>query len=95
MKPGLLKGFEYTGIHVYMDNYYTNPNLLLYLHERGICLWNKTKNRIALPEDMIIEKTAKKEVKLSGGHVAQLFVRWMDKRMVYALSTVHTPRSRW
>ena len=44
---------------------------------------------------MIIAKTAKKEVKLSGGHVAHFFVRWMDKRMVYTLSTVHTPRSRW
>lgn len=42
---GLLQGFEYIGVEVYMDNFYTNPDLLMYLHEWEIYAYGTTKKK--------------------------------------------------
>ena len=94
---GLLQGFEYSGIHVYMDNYYTNPNLLMYLFERGIYACGTVKkNREGLPQVMAVPKL--REKRYQAGDIdwrtndTIMYVRWKDKRMVYVLSTIHPLR---
>ena len=90
----LLQGFEYTGIHVYTDSFYTNPNLLVHLHERGIYACGTVqKNKEGMPKDMAVPKVSEKRYEMGDidwwTNDSLLFVRWKDKRMVYVLSTIH------
>ena len=90
----LLRGFEYTDIHVYMYKIYTNPNLLMHLFERGIYACGTVKKkREGLPEDMLIPKLQEKRYQMGDidwrTNDTIMFVRWKDKRMVYVLSTIH------
>ena len=79
------------GCHVYMDNYYTSPELFTELDVRNTYACGTVrKNRRDVPR-------AFSEVKLRQGEVIfrrkenMLGLKWHDKRDVHLLSTIHRP----
>ena len=77
------------GYHIYMDNYYTSPELLQELYLRstyaaGTC----RSNRKGLPRAVV-------DAKLKPGEICYrradelLAIKWCDKRAVLILSTIH------
>ena len=77
------------GYHVYMDNYYTSPELLHELYLRStFCCGTVRKNRKGLPNAVNKAGLHKGEgVFRRNGPV--LAIRWCDKRAVYMLTTIH------
>lgn len=78
------------GYHVYMDNYYSSPELCHELYMRStFCCGTVRKNRKGLP-------LAVSEAKLNKGdgvfrqNGPTLAIRWCDKRAVYIISTIHS-----
>ena len=88
---GLLKQVDLLGkgYHVYMDNYYTSPELFneLYLKDTYAC-GTVRKNRKGLPKGVGDAKLKKGEgVFRRNGPL--LALKWCDKRAVYLCSTIH------
>ena len=85
----LLENLENRGHHVYMDNYYTSPSLFQNLRHLGFgaCGTIRT-NRHGVPDE-IKAKLQKGEIvsKMIDDDVMAL--KWMDKRPVAMLTTVH------
>ena len=85
----LLEGLENRGHHVYMDNYYSSPSLFQNLRRLGFDACGTVRtNRRGVPEE-IKAKLQKGEIvsKMIDNDV--LALKWMDKRPVAMLTTVH------
>lgn len=91
------------GHHVYMDNYYNSPALLEELLEREtLGCGTVRKNRKGLPQSLVRANLKNAgdacvrrkpfEQLPSGG---LLCVKWVDKRAVTMLSTIHGATSSW
>ena len=58
---GLLRGFKATGVQLYTDNFYTNPDLYLHLLDHGIYGCSTIRsNRKAFPKELQKQKLRKK-----------------------------------
>ena len=77
------------GYHVYMDNYYSGPELFMEMHTRDtFACGTVRKNRKGLPQSITNAKLRKGEgVFRRNGPL--LAIKWCDKRMVYMISTIH------
>ena len=82
MKKGNLLG---KGHHVYMDNYYSSPDLFSECYAWGTC----RKNRKNLPKAVTNAKLKRKGdcVFRRGGPL--LCLKWREKKDVLMLSTIH------
>ena len=85
----LLEGREGRGHHVYTDNYYSSPALFGDLQRRGFgACGTVRKNRRGLPKEMSA-KLKKGEVVSKQVDGSMMALKWMDKRPVMMLSTIH------
>lgn len=88
----LLEGLEHTHPHVYMDNYYTSPNLFLALYKKGVgaCGTART-NRKHYPKALKVANTRYVHRGfydyLACGPL--LACVWKDKRIINLLTTIH------
>ena len=85
----LLKGLEGRGHHVYTENYYSGPALFSELHDLGFGACGTVRvNRRGLPPEM---KTtlAKGDTISAQVDDSMMALKWMDKRAVSMLSTIH------
>lgn len=80
-----------TGRHIYMDNYYSSPELMMELFDKKTYATGTVRvNRKGLPEAL------GKDIKLQKGETAfrrngpLLALKWRDKRCVYMISTIHS-----
>ena len=77
------------GHHVYMDNYYTSPQVFSDLRANGFGACGTLRlNRRGLPP-AIQEKVRKGERRAIEVDASMLAVKWMDKRVVTILTTIH------
>ena len=77
------------GHHVYMDNFYTSPRLFSDLRDGGFGACGTLRlNRRGLPA-AIKENVRKGEKKAFQLDTSMLAIKWMDKRAVTALTTIH------
>ncbi|XP_042145916.1 piggyBac transposable element-derived protein 4-like [Ixodes scapularis] len=96
-KPLLEKGYI-----LYLDNWYTSPNLFLKLKEgKTHAVGTVRPNRANMPKDLVAKKLKKGEVESRSSH-GILAVKWHDRKDVYILSTMHsnsdmtaTGKKRW
>ena len=80
------------GHHVYMDNYYTSPQLFSDLRASGFGACGTVRlNRRGLPA-AVKENVRKGETKAIQMDATMLLIKWMDKRAVTALTTIHPDR---
>ena len=87
MQKGNLLG---RGHHVYMDNYYTSPNLFWELHSKecfacGTC----RKNRKNLPKAVTTAKLKRKGDCIVRRDGPLLCLKWWKKKDMLMLSTIH------
>ena len=82
------------GIHLYTDNFYTNPDLYLHLQERKIFACGTTrKGTKGFPRSL--QMTKAEENRTAMGTIdwsvssPLLCVTWKDKRLVRVISTIH------
>ena len=91
----MVSDLEFSYRKVYFDNYFTTPNLLEYLHKKGIYAAGTIRtNRKAIPKEFC-ESTKKMnrgefEYVRSGNLVLH---KWMDRKLVFLLSNFHDPTS--
>lgn len=89
MVLALLHGLEGRGHHIYMDNYYTSPALFSELRDSGFGACGTVRiNRRGLPAEMK-ENLAKGDVNSVMVDDSMMALKWMDKRPVSMLSTIH------
>ena len=85
----LLEGFEHSNIHVYMDNYYSSPNLYFTLAGIGAC-GTARSNRKNFPKELITKATVhnrgKYDYRCNGCLLALI---WVDKRSIYMITSIH------
>ena len=85
----LLEGLEGRGHHVYTDNYYSSPDLFGDLQRLGFgACGTVRKNWRGVPDEMKA-KLKKGEVVSKQLDSSMLILKWMDKREVMMLSTIH------
>ena len=83
----LMEQYQGKGHCVFVDNFYTSPQLLLDLLARSTyCVGTTKTNRKDFPVQLIPEKTMDPGFATAGQLTA---VWWRDRRDVYALSTMH------
>nr|XP_039248218.1 piggyBac transposable element-derived protein 4-like isoform X3 [Styela clava] len=89
----LIAPFENLNHHLYVDNFYTSPDLFASLLERGVYACGTMRpNRKGFPKDLSINDSNKRgfsDWRASGELLAQ---SWLDNRAVYFLSTIHSPQ---
>ena len=78
---------------MYVDNYYTSPQLLLDLLSKGtFCAGTIKTNRRGFPKELVPDNSSK--VPIGSFHFATTpkltAVWWRDRCDVYALSTIHS-----
>jgi len=85
--PHFLKNYFNKGHIIYVDNWYSSPQLAEFLHDRetGICETVK-KNRKHMPN--LGQKLDKGEIQVAYNDV-WLVLKWLDKKEVYMITTVH------
>ena len=81
----LLDGLEGRGHHVYTDNYYYSPALFTDLRDKGLSV---RVNRRGLPPAMKAT-VAKGDVSSVLIDESMMALKWMDKRPVSMLTTIH------
>nr|XP_039264882.1 piggyBac transposable element-derived protein 4-like [Styela clava] len=80
--------------HLYVDNFYTNPELFEYLLSKGVYACGTYRsNRTNFPTKLTISKIGSvprgtNDWRVSGQLLAQ---SWVDNKVVYFLSTIHKP----
>lgn len=76
------------GRELFTDNWYTSPELAEFLHNKdtGLCGTVK-KNRKRMPT--LSSKLSRGEVEV-GHNDTWMVIKWMDKKEVYVLSSIHT-----
>ena len=85
----LLEGLENRGHHVYMDNYYSSPHLFHCMRRLGFGACGTVRiNRRGVPEE-IKAKLQKGEIVSKMIDEDTMALKWMDKRPVAMLTTVH------
>lgn len=79
------------GYCVYTDNYYCSPELALSLHQRKTDIVGTVRsNRKGLPKEFVKQKLDKNEITAACEKFGKMmFVKWVDKRDVLFLTTVH------
>ena len=83
----LLEGMENGKHNIYMDNYYSSPELFRALKNLGLGACGTARvDRIGMPSNKKMENGELKTRNLDGGILA---LQWMDKRAVTMLSTFH------
>ena len=85
----LLEGLEGRGHHVYTDNFYTSPALYGDLRRLGFGACGTVRvNRRGVPTEM---KAALKKGETTSTQIdsSMMVLKWMDKRPVVMLSTIH------
>nr|XP_039248220.1 piggyBac transposable element-derived protein 4-like [Styela clava] len=91
----LIAPFENLNHHLYVDNFYTSPDLFASLLERGVYACGTMRpNRKEFPKDLLINDANKtqrgfSDWRTSGELLAQ---SWLDNKAVYFLSTIHSPQ---
>ena len=86
----LVEGLEHKGHHVYTDNYYTSPTLFSSLRQLGFGACGTVRaNRRGMPADITAAKLKKGEVTSAEVEKGMLALKWVDKRPVNMLSTIH------
>lgn len=82
-----MKPYFYKGHVVYIDNWYSSPQLAQFLHDRntGMCGTVKS-NRKGMPT--LNSKLEKGEVQ-AVHNLSWLVIKWKDKKDVYMITTVH------
>ena len=90
----LSKSLIGSGCHLFIDNFFNSPKLMLILHGHGILATGTVRqNRKGLPKNVKSDKNMKtgemesfqsKDRKVN-------FIKWMDNRAVYALSNNISP----
>lgn len=86
----LAEGLEGMGHHIYMDNLYSSPTLYKILREKGIGACGTVReDRKGMPKKQFKAKMKKGEVKkaMLEGNVQA--IKWMDKRPVRILTSIH------
>ena len=75
---------------MYTDNYYSSPALFGDLQHLGFgACGTVRKNRRGLPDETTKAKLKKGEVASKQTDSSVLVLKWMDKREVMMLSTIH------
>ena len=85
----LLEGHEGRGHHIFTDNFYSSPALFRELRDHGFeACGTARENRKGMPDEFRakLKKGEMKTVSLEGGILA---IKWMDKRAVTLLTTLH------
>ena len=85
----LMKGLEHKGHHVYMDNFFSSPDLFRDLKSLGIGACGTARvDRKGMPAlfSSNLEKGKVRKRQLAGGVLA---LQWQDKNKVTMLSTIH------
>ena len=85
----LLEGLEGRGNHVYTDNFYSSPALFGDLRRLGFGACGTVRmNRQGVPTEM---KAALKKGETISTQIdsSMMVLKWMDKRPVVMLSTIH------
>lgn len=83
----LLKEYFNTNRHLYIDNWYTSPKLLKFLHQNKIYACGTVKkNRAGMPTFSAKLGAGQTEVRYSPPLMA---LKWHDKKDIYMLSTIH------
>ena len=87
----LMQGFEFSGLHLYTDNYYTSPMLYNHLYNRGINTCRTARsNRKYFPTELVTSATISNrgvhKYRSNGPLLANV---WIDKRSIYFLTTLH------
>ena len=86
----LVEGLEYKGHHLYCNNYYTSPVLFSSLHTLGFGACGTVRmDRRGMPKEVTTAKLKKGEVKSAEVEEGMLALKWMDKRQINMLSTIH------
>ena len=88
LKKGNLLGKDH---HVYMDNYYSSPDLFFELHDKecftcGTCRKNRKKN---LPKAVTTAKLKQKGDCVFRRDGPLLCLKWREKKDVFMLSIIH------
>ena len=89
----LCRNYFGSNIRVYMDNFYTSPDLLMDLHVRGVMACGTVRaNRRGLPKDLLPNKINlnKHEFNIAQKDNLTLTV-WKDTKPVCVLSNFHDP----
>ena len=85
----LVNDIQGKGHHVYMDNFFTSPTLFNDLRKNGLGACGTLRpNRRGVPSG-IKEKVRKGERKAFKLDESMLAIKWMDKRPVIMLTTIH------
>lgn len=87
----LMAGFEQKGHELYTDNYYTSPQLFQCLYDKGINACGTARpNRKHFPKELVQKKKRHErgfyDYRSNGPLLA---IRWMDKRYIYFVTTLH------
>ncbi|RVE41260.1 hypothetical protein evm_014089 [Chilo suppressalis] len=83
----LIRDYFGTYRHLYIDNWYTSPALLNYLHENNIYACGTVKkNRIGMPRFNTL-KPGEVQAQYSPPMTA---LKWRDKKDIFLLSTIHS-----
>ena len=87
----LLDGLDHKNYHVYMDNYYTSPNLFITLYNKGIGACGTARpSRRHFPSDIITKamkhNVGKYDYRSNGPLLALV---WIDKRSIYMITSIH------
>ena len=83
----LMKSLWNKGYNIYCNNFYTSPSLYLKLEEKSTgCCGTVRINCKGIPTSF----QQKKHKKGEKSHTKTGGVKWMDKRGVTAISTIHT-----
>ena len=85
----LVEDIRNKGHHVYMDNFYTSPALFAELRQCGFgaCGTLRT-NRRGIPPSLK-EPIKKGEIKATEVNESMMAIKWMDKRPVTVVTTIH------
>ena len=92
----LIQPYENKGYHLYLDNFYTSPDLFKSLYEREVYACGTLRwGRRGFPKDIEINKSNSRrrdrgfsDWTMCGPILAQV---WVDNKPVYFLSTIHRP----
>lgn len=85
----LLEGLEHRGHHIYTDNYYTSPALFADLFQKGFGACGTVRvDRRGVPHEMRCT-VRKGDVVTAAVDESVTALKWMDKRPVVMLSSIH------
>ena len=85
----LLEGLEHHGHHIYTNNYYSSPALFIKLQNKGFGACGTVQiDKRGVPHEMR-QPLSRCEVVTASLSDSLVALKWMDKRLVLMLSTIH------